>query len=148
MNHEYQRKKDKIKQYVERAIEIIGESEQKLHDEKDLAEKSLIQVQNQKEKLGKMAVFIDKMPESSHYTPSTAINGHMDTVSTLMGSYVQNANRHLFSIKNALGHMKGTYASAIVASGTFDASNNGFFSIATEISPFYPQMRESLRSYR
>jgi len=144
---EYKSKKHKIKQDVERAIEIVSESEQKLRDVKDLADKSLIQVQDQKEKLGKMDVFINKMPESPHYTPSRSIHGHMDTLSNLMGSYVQSANRELFIINNALGNMSGTYASTTVASGWIDSSNNVIFSIAREISPSYPQMRESLRAF-
>ncbi len=147
MDLEYQRKKDNIKQDVERAIETVRESEQKLREVKDLADKSLIQVQDQKEKLGKMDVFINKMPESSHYTPSTAIHGHMDTLSNLIGSYAQSADRQLFVINNTLGHMSGTYASTTVTSGWIDSSNNVIFSIAGEISPSYPQMRESLRAF-
>ena len=133
MDTEYQRKKDKIRQYVERAIETVSESEQKLLDAKDLADKSLIQVQYQKEKLRKMDVFINKMPESSHYTPSTSIHEHMDTLSNFIGSYVQNANHQLFTINNASAHMKGIFASSTVASGTIDASGNVIFSIAGEI---------------
>lgn len=147
MDPEYQRKKGKIKQDVERAIETVSESEQKLRDVKDLAEKSLIQVQDQKEKLSKMHAFFDRMPESSHYTPSTAIHGHMDTLSNLMGIYVQNANRQLFVINKSSSHMRGIYASATIASGTMDSSNNVFFSIVGEINPSYPQMREFLREF-
>lgn len=147
VNYEYQRKKDKIKQDVKRAIETTSESEQKLHELKDLAEKSLIQVRDQKERLGKMNVFINKMPESSQYIPSTSIDGYMETLSTLMVYNVQNANRQLFVINNTLGHMRGAFASTTVVSGTLDPSGNVILSIAGEISSYYPQILESLRDF-
>jgi hypothetical protein len=64
-----------------------------------------------------------------------------------MESYAQNANRQLFVINNALGDMSGAYASTTVASGTLDPSGNVIFSIAGEISSYYPEMLESLRDF-
>lgn len=143
MDSEYQRKKEKIKQDVDIAIESVSESEQKLRDIKDSADKSYLKVLDQKEKLSKMAVFINTMPASS-YTPTTATQEHMDTLSKLMGAYVQDTKSQLSAINNASAHMNGIFASSIIASGTMDASGNVFFSIAEEISPSYAQMSESL----
>lgn len=144
MDSEYQRKKEKLKQDVDMAIESVSESEQKLRNVKDLANESYIKVIDQKEKLSKMAVFINTMPASS-YTPNTETLDHMDTLSRLMGAYVQDTKSQLSAINNASAHISGIFASSTVASGTMDASGNVFFSIAGEISPSYPQVSESLR---
>lgn len=46
-----------------------------------------------------------------------------------------------------MGQMSSTYASTTVTSGWVDSSNNVIFSIASEITPSYPQMCESLKDF-